>query len=312
MKKTVYLFAFWLILFFSAIASAQENQLAKWIRAQNDNGEFSVEVPAEYDFYRDKDGFLVSDYSKSYQLTEMRILNAFREKTLLSFEVYETNRSKDVADIFIDREEKNGEKSEIKLGELKIKQILIQKDGLYAVRRFLTSKTHLYVLTAASRNGETAVIKRFLDSVAFKTMDTKSAQDQMNETKTASVLFSALKVSQLEIDQNPEPFKKSIAKKSKPSTPIKDENSVPLSIIVKPNPSYTDAAHQSGETGVVRIRMTFSKNGSVTKIGFLSTLNGGLLRQVVFAAIRIKFLPAEKEDKAIAVTKILDYEFRRY
>lgn len=312
MKKTVYLFTFWLILFFPIIASAQENQLAKWIRVQSDNGEFSVEIPVEYDFYADKDGFLVSDQSQSYPLTEMRMLNSFREKTLLSFETYKTNRSKDIADIFIDRDKKNGEKSEIKLGELKIKQILIQKDGLYAVRRFLTSKTHLYVLTAASRNGETVALKRFLDSITFSTADTNLTQTQINETKPTSILFSELKVSQLEIDQNPEPLKKSIAKNSKPSTPIKDENSVPITIIVKPNPSYTNAARQSGETGVVRIRMTFSKNGSVTKIGFLSTLKGGLLRQVVFAAIRIKLLPAEKEDKAIAVTKIIDYEFHRY
>jgi hypothetical protein len=54
MKNYKYIFASLIcaILFFPLRTSAQENQSGEWIRAQSDNGEFSVEFPAGYDFLR--------------------------------------------------------------------------------------------------------------------------------------------------------------------------------------------------------------------------------------------------------------------
>ncbi len=104
MRKITYTFTslIWIFLIFLSFVSAQESQSADWFRVQSDDGEFSVEVPVNYDFYLDNDGFLVSDNSKSYRLSKMKMLNAYHEKTLLSFEVYETNRSKTVAEILAD------------------------------------------------------------------------------------------------------------------------------------------------------------------------------------------------------------------
>ncbi|CAN5784339.1 hypothetical protein BH24ACI1_BH24ACI1_03920 [soil metagenome] len=314
MRKITYTFTslIWIFLIFLSFVSAQESQSADWLRVRSDDGEFSVEVPVNYDFYVDKDGFLVSDNSKSYRLSKMKMLNVYHEKTLLSFEVYETNRSKTVAEILADREDKYGKKSEIKLGELKYKQVLIKKENLYAVRRYLFSKDYLYVLTAASRNGETPALKRFLDSASLKAPAANSAQNQTVDTKTTFIPFASLKTSKLEIDPNPEPVKKSGDKNSPLSTPVKSENSLPLVLIAKPSPSFTNAARQSNETGEIRMRVTFSENGSVTKIGFLSTLKDGLIRETVFAAIRVKYLPAEKDGEAVAVTKLIYYAFSIY
>jgi hypothetical protein len=134
MKNYKYIFASLIcaILFFPLRTSAQENQSGEWIRAQSDNGEFSVEFPAGYDFYADKDGFSVSSSSRSYFLSEMRMLNAYHEKTLLSFEAYKTDSPKDVAGIFAESDERNGKETEIKVGKSKFKQVLIKKENLYA------------------------------------------------------------------------------------------------------------------------------------------------------------------------------------
>lgn len=315
MKKftCIFLSIFCIISCFPQMVSAQGDQPGEWIRVQSDNGEFSIEVPAEYNFYGDKDGFLISDYSQSYQLSEMRMLNAYHDKTLLSFEAYKTASPKTVADIFVERDEKNGKESKIKLGETKIRQILIQNKAFYAVRRFYASENHLYVLTAASRNGETPVIKRFLDSLALKTADAKSAAAATtDDSKVKIIRFAALKLSQIEIDQDPAPLKKPGDQKTLPAPTAPDANALPIALIARPNPSFTDAARQKGVQGTVRVRLTFSKNGSITKINFLSTLKEGLLRQVMFAAIRMKYIPAEKNGEPSTVTKLVEYKFDIY
>ena len=314
MKNYKYIFAslICVILFFSLPISAQENQPDEWIRAQSDNGEFSVEFPAGYDFYADKDGFSVSSGSRSYFLTEMRVLNAYHEKTLLSVEAYKTDSPKDVAGIFAEGDERNGKETEIKIGKSKFKQVLIKRENLYAVRRFYTSENHIYILTAASRTEETPALKRFLESLRFKTAKMEIEPAQAPEANVKPVLFSALRISQLVIDQNPEPLKKSGDAKM-PSPKAEDnKDSLPLSVIVKPIPYYTEAARSAGESGTVRVRLTFSKNGSITNIGFLSLLKEGLARQAAFAAIRLKFLPAEKNGKAVTSTKLVEYNFSIY
>jgi hypothetical protein len=56
MRKITYTFTslIWIFLIFLSFVSAQESQSADWLRVRSDDGEFSVEVPVNYDFYVDK------------------------------------------------------------------------------------------------------------------------------------------------------------------------------------------------------------------------------------------------------------------
>lgn len=45
---------------FTSLVFAQEN-VAEWVRVQNDNGEFSIEVPTKHNYFYDKEGFSVSN-----------------------------------------------------------------------------------------------------------------------------------------------------------------------------------------------------------------------------------------------------------
>src|SRR5215211_1579537 len=89
--KIYYILCFCLLVLASANTFAQDKP--EWIRAVSDNGEFSVEVPAEYGFFADKNGFTVPASSNTYELREMRMFNAYTEKTLISFESYKANKA---------------------------------------------------------------------------------------------------------------------------------------------------------------------------------------------------------------------------
>lgn len=303
MKKIRLIIAvlFYTFLFLPTLTDAQENQSAEWIRVQSDDGEFSIEVPAKYSFVVDKDGFSVADKSNNYALKEVRMLNAYREKTLFAFESYKAG--KNALDSFIEQDKRNGKLSQIERGDLRVKQILLKTDKFYAVRQYFNSKNNIYILTAASRNGETPAMKRFFDSMIFKP---SNSDKTANNSVSAAISFSALKISQIEFDEKPEPFKFDASKPQKPNT---DENALPLQILFKPRPSYTDAARMSSERGTIQMRVTFSEDGFISKVGFLKTLKYGLLRQAFFAALRLKFLPREKDEKPQTVAKVIEYSF---
>ena len=296
--KILYLLCFCLLLLTPASGFAQADQTG-WIRVVSDNGEFSVEVPAEYGFFADKDGFTASGSFDRYALKEMRMLNAYAEKTLISFESYKVNKG--AIEALSRIEVRKGKVSEIESGDLKIKQIVLQTPESYAVRKYFSSKNHIYVLTAASRTGETAAMKRFFDSLVFDA-DAKAPNPALK-----AVAFSALKGTPIDVDAAPD---KPLPKPGTTIQPTPDEkDDAKLVIVSKPLASYTDAARRSAEQGIVRLRVTYSKDGRISKISTLQTLGQGLLRQCIFAAIRIKFLPQERNGVPITVTKPVEYSF---
>jgi hypothetical protein len=286
--------------------NAPAGRVAGWIRVQSDNGEFSVEVPAEYGFFADKDGFSIGGSSGEYLLREMNMLNAFQEKTLVSFESYRAPKS--ALDVMreIDKQSGDGKTSEIKTAEYKIKQVVFETADSYTVKRYLSSKNHIYVMTAAARGGETPAMKRYLDSLVFKP-GAKAPAPALD-----AVSFAALKATPIEIETKPAPATTPVD--SRPGLPPADPNEkiAKLVIISKPRVSYTEAARQKYEQGVVAMRIAFAKEGRISKIVILRSLREGLLRQSVFAALRIKFLPQEINNGPVTVTKLVEYSFSIY
>ncbi len=280
------------------------NQMDKWIRIQSENGEFSIDVPAKYGLFYDKHGVWVSNGWNNFQLAEMNLFNAYTEKTLISIESYKA--SKGGLDIILERDKKSGKMDNFKLNDIKVKRNVNESDKFYSVRWYFDLGNYIYILTAASRNGETPVMKRFFESIEVKKLKSKAAQNV-----TSAISFSNLKAAPIEI-YDIQPMKIETDSKPKTVNPVKDESVLPIIIFNRPIPHYTDSARYKGEEGIIEVRATFSDEGRITKIGIAKTLREGLLRQAVFAAIRMKFLPQEKDGKEITVIKAVQYSFDIY
>ncbi len=102
---------------------------------------------------------------------------------------------------------------------------------------------------------------------------------------------------------------------ARPPTPVKPK--VPavttgLKITSQPKPPYTDAARQAAIQGVVRLRVTFSSNGSIGGISPVSGLPNGLTEQAIAAARNIRFTPAMSDGVPQTVTKVIEYRFTIY
>jgi len=83
-------------------------------------------------------------------------------------------------------------------------------------------------------------------------------------------------------------------------------------LVIKPRPSYTEAARQNNIQGVVRLRVTFLASGGIGGVTPISALPDGLTEQAIAAARKIVFLPARREGVNYSVTKLIEYSFSTY
>lgn len=87
---------------------------------------------------------------------------------------------------------------------------------------------------------------------------------------------------------------------------------VPVRIIFRAYPKYTDAARQAQAIGKVSLRVAFLANGGIGNIEIVSALPHGLTEQAYAAAKKMVFIPAKKNKVSCSSTKIVEYGFSLY
>jgi hypothetical protein len=300
MKKIYLLLA---IVLFATISFAQDAKKDDWIRIQSDDGEFSIEVPAKYGYFYDKDGLLADFLNPYSKLGEMRVFNSYIESTLISFESYKVPNNifavnKAITEISRTDVNEGGQREEFKKDGFKIIQITKKSKNLYMVKWFIYSKHSIYMLLSASRSGETEAMKRFFNSLICKP-DTKVSQI------SKEITFSGLKQTPIVIEEDlNRKVKTDDKKKSQRDTSIQ-----PFSIVFQPLPIFTTLNSASER---VYLEIEFSEIGQISKLITLRKLKSEFLRSVQLSALRLKYLPEEKDGKPIAVTKLIKYDIPPY
>ena len=272
----------------------------KWVRVQSDNGEFSIEVPDKFSYFFDRAGFQVSSGSSDFPLREVSILNAFRNGTLLSFEVYRA--SGDAIGPLIETSVSRG--TEIKkssLNSVQAREVVKVEDTFHFVSHYFKSKQYIYAVTALSRTGDVPEVKRFFDSLRFAP-GAKAPLPDVRRLSTISVSPVDIKT----MDVAP-------AGRTTPTDrPVPTPYEKPLIIASRPRASYVDAARSKNVQGKVQLRIEFGKDAYISNIEVLKTLPEGIFRQALFAALRLKFLPAERNGEPVAVKRTVEYGFSIY
>jgi TonB family protein len=85
-----------------------------------------------------------------------------------------------------------------------------------------------------------------------------------------------------------------------------------VKLVMKPEPSYTEAARQHQVVGTVILKVVFACNGSVEDISAVKELPQGLTEQAIAAARKIKYIPAVKDGKFASLRMQLEYNFNLY
>lgn len=87
---------------------------------------------------------------------------------------------------------------------------------------------------------------------------------------------------------------------------------IPLKILSKSKPNYTDAARQRSTQGNVQLGVLFGANGTIAFAWVRKGLPNGLSEQAIEAAKKITFEPMKKDGKPVSVIKGVEYSFSAY
>ena len=324
MKKIfglLFLLAFFCVSAFTQDVKNASNQTDEWIRLSFDNGEFSIEMPSNFVYFYDKNGFRLTHRvgfsSQTYQYEQMRMFNASADKTVMRVEIYEVDSPKKYLEELVeDQKPRNSETSETSesMAGFKVKQLEQQtvedfrnkKDvKISHITKFIASKNYIYVLTAANRGAKTEAFNRFFSSLSLNSAQTNSA-DAAKIVDISSLI--PVTIEQMGEVIEPDKDRKPSAVPNQPIEKIEK----PILFLLKPKVSYTETARRAGDKGIIRLRLKFSENGGISKIGVLSNLPNGLLRNAVFSALRIKFIPQEKDNELVGNTNVVEYSFDIY
>ena len=235
----------------------------------------------------------------------MHLLNSSYAGTLVSVEIYEG--SDGALDTMYDSDSRRDsvvDTGEVKHRGYKVRQIISKTKYSYAVRQYFSSKSKIYILTTATRADVSDSMKRFLDSVVF-------VPNSKGQNIADGISVSTLKKTEVVVEMKLEDHKQQ-PKSSSSASKVMPGDVKSLSIVSKPYASYTGSARSKRVSGTIRLRITFAEDGSMPNIAVVETLPEGLLRQAIFAALRIKFLPKEINGKPIRTIATFDYGFSTY
>lgn len=91
-----------------------------------------------------------------------------------------------------------------------------------------------------------------------------------------------------------------------------DPTKVPLKILSKPKPSYTDSARNRNVNGTIRLLVAFDASGKVGPILVVKALDDDLDRQAIRAARSISFKPPMKNGLPYSTIRTVEYSFQIY
>lgn len=276
----------------------------QWMRIQTDDGKFSIEVPAEHKYLFSRDGFIVSRERSDYLTSNMSMLTAYSNGTLLSVEVYDASPAALSAIMSKDKNtEWNGGPDE-KIGSTKVQVIDRKGDDAFARSKYFSHDGKIFILLAASRNGINASIERFFDSVDL---------ESKGVTVRPGTELSKLKRSDLTTrDVDPPPAPKADPKAVGTKPPPPDPSLKKFVLIRRFASSYVPKARSESVSGNIKLRVHFAKDGFIPHIDVYEKLGGGLLRQTLYAAARIRYLPEEKDGVPVTISRPVSYSFRIY
>jgi TonB family protein len=94
--------------------------------------------------------------------------------------------------------------------------------------------------------------------------------------------------------------------------PVPPPGVMPVKILSKPRPNYTDAARTSNTQGTIRIAVLFRKDGYLGQMILLNRLGKGLDEEALKAARKIAFEPMKVNGQPVSTVRAIEYSFSIY
>ncbi|HKR13881.1 MAG TPA: energy transducer TonB [Pyrinomonadaceae bacterium] len=243
-----------------------------------------------------------------------RMVGAYADGVVYMVYSYENAEPRiSLEDFFVRDVEKNVSNArDVKLGRAAGKEYSSEKSGVHATMWFFAANNRLYRFSATGAPAGDPAVKQFFSSI---TLDSKG---EIEVSDGPGILLPGITVEDLPAPPAGISSRtgggSALGPGSQPSSGIFTGKEVDTKarVVMKPEPSYTDAARQASIAGTVVLRVVFASNGAVVNIRTVQGLPHGLTEQAIGAARKIKFIPAMKDGKFASMWIQLEYNFNLY
>lgn len=310
MKKFTFIFLFFLTLnqfFQSTVYSQTEDTQKQWTTAESPGAGLTFSVPADF--------LIDNEVKNAYQII------AFSNRDTMRVEVEMTGEGqKRIKQFKFTSSDKN------KVTRFEVDNFLgvvntFEKEGNFEMSIYAASPSEYYRIYITSEDLNNAAVLKFARSIKLGNKPLLKNQNLTVQSGENKISIDSLKTSPAVL----EALKRKDAKKTKMEYDLKNEKDLraeiakdsknhtrPIFILRKPRPSYTDSGRQNQITGIIRLKVLFRADGEVDDIVILKKLGSGLDEEAAEAVRKIKFLPAEIEEKPVDAVRILEYSFSIY
>ena len=265
------------------VSPAKQAEISAWKRYKAEGERFSVSLPTvpAMTTYRT----LLREQRKTRR---QRSIGVYADGTVYSIFTSE-NVGQSLNDFIRERIRyrrwDNASETSVVVGEFQGRQYSNEDGALRETVQFFSADERYYEFSATGYFDEDAV-KHFFSSIVFS----RNAEGTVHQYG-AGVPFD-----------NPTC--------DEPVSGSKVDRKVRL--VLKPEPTYTEAAREKQVVGAVVMKAVFSCNGSVVDIRIVDGLPQGLTEQAIAAVKKIKYVPAVKGGKYTSMWMQLVYNFNLY
>ena len=258
---------------------------AAWKTHTTNEKEFSVSLPENSTIFRR------GEYQTgSFTVSETIEIGAFAPGSAMVVRIFKTNDPS----ALLQQEAhasyyREARQTEVKGRGVKAQRFVNQKGEVYFEALSLINKGRLYLLQSLARDENNAALQQFLGSVTLKGM-TGGTPPPATANNTPP----------------PQPAAPTVT----PEPPIEVATaSLRPAILYAPKALYNEPARKNRVQGVIVVRAVFTTEGEVTKVQIVRGLPDGLDDEAIQAARRIRFLPAVKNGKPVAVRMTMEFSF---
>lgn len=282
-----------------AAAVSNEPHIMKWTMLAGSDSEIFFAIPQDSVVYANQDFYMGSNRVRvdSQKTIVSRVGDAvvqidlfkgaakeIQQQLIGTFRTEENRPAKAV------EEEKNG---------FRAATIETRSDGLYFRRDFFRRLDRLYVMTGASRNPNSIIVKQFFESVMLVKDGLVMSPNLSNKLEEASKVRMLL----------PQAFVDTGSRAADPLE-IFDESSLERRavIVFQPPIQFPPMDSRFDRTfNQLKVKVLLLANGTVGEVETITKTTRSIEQQAIEAAKGIKFLPAEKDGKPVSVYRTIQF-----
>lgn len=315
---------FIILLFFvcSGYGQTDSNNDTKWTQIKDDKLNFSILFPSD---------FLVdNEIEKSYIIAPVlaslpEVITYFEKPKIIgneksvqmSLSVYQlrqVSNAKNYLWFFIGRDSPKSNYQDFGNGDFVGRITTYDTEKRLAMTVAIAIKNKIYLINASAKNEDEKTYKKFVTSLMLNGESLFKSQTSEIPKVSQNVFITALRTSPeilQTLNRKQENYNGRIVENTV-DVEEKDNNeqnfSRPLILLRRPDFDFIDSASRNDYSGLVRLKVIFSANGTIGDI-FVSNASDGLTKLAVKAAQKIIFLPAESEGRKVDVTRTIVYAY---